>query len=162
MCPCLGNSKPVHWSLPKDASESRLSSLTRAQNRPDGASHNRMSLGVSLVVISKENAEHYSWGEICEGWHLVKKDDLSVIHERMPCNTSEVRYFHNKSRQFFFVLSGTATLEVDGERHNIKAFQGIEVPPGIPHQMINQSRHDVEFIVVSQPMSHGDRIAVEG
>ena len=114
------------------------------------------------MVISKENAEHYSWGGICDGWHLVKQDDLSVIHERMPSGTSEVRHFHNKSRQFFFVLTGTATLEVDGERYNIESFQGIEVPPGITHQMINQSQHDIEFIVVSQPMSHGDRIVVEG
>jgi mannose-6-phosphate isomerase-like protein (cupin superfamily) len=116
---------------------------------------------VLLVVISKENAEHYVWGRICDGWHLVKQDNLSVIHERMPSGTSEVRHFHNKSRQFFFVLSGTATLEMSGERHNIEAFQGIEVSPGVPHQMINQSQHDVEFIVVSQPMSHGDRITVE-
>lgn len=114
------------------------------------------------MVISKENAEHYIWGGICDGWHLVKHSDLSVIHERMPSGTFEVRHFHNKSRQFFFVLSGTATLEVSGERHNIEPFQGIEVPPGVPHQMINQSSQDVEFIVVSQPMSHGDRVPVEG
>lgn len=23
-------------------------------------------------MISKETAEHYVWGEICDGWHLVK------------------------------------------------------------------------------------------
>lgn len=113
------------------------------------------------MVISKENAEHYIWSGICDGWHLVKHDDLSVIHERMPSGTSEVRHFHNKSRQFFFVLSGTATLEVNGEWHNIEAFQGMEVSPGVPHQMINQSQNDVEFIVVSQPMSHGDRVTAE-
>lgn len=92
---------------------------------------------------------------------MVKQNNLSVIHERMPSGTSEVRHFHNKSRQFFFVLSGTATLEVSGEWHNIEALQGIEVPPGVPHQMINQSRHDIEFIVASQPISHGDRITVK-
>lgn len=113
------------------------------------------------MVISKENAEHYIWGGVCDGWHLVKRDHLSVIHERMPSGTSEVRHFHNKSRQFFFVLSGTATLEVGGEQRNIETFQGIEVAPGVPHQMINHSQHDVEFIVVSQPMSHGDRIPAE-
>jgi mannose-6-phosphate isomerase-like protein (cupin superfamily) len=110
------------------------------------------------VVVSKENAEHYVWGGICDGWHLVKRADLSVIHERMPSGTSEVRHYHNRSRQFFFVLSGTATLEVDGKQEMIQALQGIEVPLGVPHQMMNQSHNDVEFIVISQPMSHGDRI----
>ena len=109
------------------------------------------------MIISKENAEHYVWGEVCDGWHLVKQSDLSIIHEKMPPGTSEVRHFHHKSRQFFFVLCGTAILELDGEQHKIGPFQGLEVPPGVPHQMMNQSQSDIEFIVVSQPKSHGDR-----
>jgi mannose-6-phosphate isomerase-like protein (cupin superfamily) len=73
------------------------------------------------VIVSRENAEHYVWGGICDGWHLVKRADLSVIHERMPPGACEVRHYHNRSRQFFFVLSGTATLEINGE-------QDIELP----------------------------------
>ena len=113
------------------------------------------------MVISKENALHYTWGGNCDGWHLVKEQNLSVIQEKMPPHTSEVRHFHRESRQFFFVLSGTATLEVDGQRHQINALEGVEVAPGIAHQMMNDSQDDVEFIVVSQPMSHGDRVLVE-
>jgi mannose-6-phosphate isomerase-like protein (cupin superfamily) len=118
--------------------------------------------GAFALIISKKNAEHYIWGGICDGWHLVKQNDLSVIQERMPSGTSEVRHYHHKSRQFFFVLSGMATLEMDGEQHSIGAFHGVEVQPGVPHQMSNQSQEDVEFIVVSQPMSHGDRITAVG
>lgn len=36
------------------------------------------------MKISKANAEHYLWGGDCDGWHLVKSQGLSVIHERMP------------------------------------------------------------------------------
>jgi mannose-6-phosphate isomerase-like protein (cupin superfamily) len=116
---------------------------------------------VTGLIVSKENAEHYTWGGICDGWHLVRQGDLSVIHERMPSGASEVRHYHNKARQFFFILSGVATLEVNGKREVIRPLQGVEVPPGVPHQMINESQNDVEFLVISQPMSHGDRIAVE-
>ncbi|WRU97856.1 cupin domain-containing protein (plasmid) [Priestia filamentosa] len=112
------------------------------------------------MKISKENAEHYIWGDKCDGWRLVNQNDLSVIHERMPPNTSEVRHYHTKSRQFFFVLSGTATLEVDGQLENIKPLEGVEVPPYVAHQMMNKSDKDVEFLVVSQPTSKGDRIQV--
>ncbi|WP_028401940.1 cupin domain-containing protein [Ectobacillus panaciterrae] len=110
------------------------------------------------MKISKENAEHYIWGGKCDGWHLVKQDDLSVIHERMPSGTLEVRHFHKKSRQLFFVLSGIATLEIDGKIEVIKAFEGVEVPPNTPYQMMNQSDQDVEFLVISQPTSKGDRM----
>lgn len=110
---------------------------------------------------NKSNAEHYTWGQQCDGWHLVKSDNLSIIHERMPSNTSEVRHYHHASRQFFFVLTGTAILEVDGERILLKPFEGYEIPPGVPHQMLNESNSDIEFLVTSQPNSKGDRILTD-
>ncbi|WP_318508793.1 cupin domain-containing protein [Bacillus sp. T3] len=113
------------------------------------------------MKISKHNAEHYVWGNICDGWHLVKSDGLSVIHEQMPGNTSEVRHFHKQARQFFFVLSGTATLEVNGEYIILNTHEGVEIPPLTPHQMINDSNNDVEFLVISQPASKGDRVLAE-
>ncbi|MBB6019041.1 mannose-6-phosphate isomerase-like protein (cupin superfamily) [Paenibacillus sp. JGP012] len=35
--------------------------------------------------------------------------------------------------------------------------EGIEIPPGAPHQMQNQSEADVEFLVISHPTTRGDR-----
>jgi mannose-6-phosphate isomerase-like protein (cupin superfamily) len=108
-------------------------------------------------VISKETAKHYVWGSQCDGWHLVHRDDLSIIHERMPPGTSEVRHFHHYAHQFFFVLRGTATLEIDGKREILQAQQGLEVPRNCLHQMLNESDHELEFLVISHPPSHGDR-----
>lgn len=53
-------------------------------------------------------------------------------------------------------------LEVAGIQHHLESFQGIEVPPGISHQMMNQSQYDVEFLVISHPRSQGDRMVEEG
>ena len=112
-------------------------------------------------MINKDRAEHYVWGDACDGWHLVKSAELSVIHERMPPGTSETRHFHLTARQFFFILSGTATLEVGGRIEALRAHEGVEVAPGVPHRMSNESESDVEFLVVSQPESHGDRVIAE-
>ena len=108
-------------------------------------------------MISKENAEHYTWGEECDGWHLVKRQDMSIIHERMPAGTREIRHYHSVSRQFFFVLNGSLTMELEGENHLIASRQGIEIPPYAKHQARNDSADDVEFLVFSQPTSRGDR-----
>ncbi|MBP1966684.1 cupin domain-containing protein [Paenibacillus aceris] len=113
------------------------------------------------MKVSKHNAEHYIWGDICDGWHLVKGENLSIIHERMPINTSEVKHYHQNARQFFFVLSGTATLEVGDKEIVLHQQEGIEVPPLTPHQMFNKSQDEVEFLVISQPNSKGDRIVVD-
>ncbi len=111
-------------------------------------------------MISKESAEHYLWGSGCDGWHLVRGGGLSVIHERMPPGTAAVRHYHQAAWQFFFVLSGTATLEIGSKREILQRHQGVEVPVGIPHQMCNESESAIEFIVISQPPSHGDRVPV--
>jgi mannose-6-phosphate isomerase-like protein (cupin superfamily) len=109
--------------------------------------------------ISVATAPHYTWGAGADGWHLVKHVDLSVIQERMPPGTSEVRHFHERSRQFFYVLSGVLTIEIEERRLTIGPREGVEIAPGVPHQAINVSAADVEFLVVSQPPSHGDRVA---
>ncbi|MCE9732541.1 cupin domain-containing protein [Pectobacterium sp. IFB5596] len=109
-------------------------------------------------MISKDNAEHYVWGDSCDGWYLVKRQDMSIIHERMPSGTREKRHYHSESRQFFFVLSGTLTIELEGSEHIINKHQGVEIPPGTRHRAKNESDNDVDFIVVSHPTTRGDRI----
>ncbi|WP_435171257.1 cupin domain-containing protein [Falsirhodobacter sp. 1013] len=111
------------------------------------------------MVISRQAAEHYTWGENCDGWILVPGNDLLVIEERMPANTSEVRHYHATSRQFFYVLSGTLTMELDGSSHSVPARAGIEIPPNSPHQARNDTGSDVMFLVISTPTSRNDRIA---
>ena len=110
---------------------------------------------------SKQVVKPYAWGEGCEGWHLVRAQNLSVIEERMPASTREVRHWHARARQFFYVLAGTLTLEVEGETHVLTPRSGIELPEGTAHQATNDSGSDVEFLVISEPPSHGDRHETE-
>ena len=111
----------------------------------------------STNPTSTATATHYGWGDGCDGWHLVQSAGLSVIEERMPPGTREVRHWHARSRQFFYVLSGTLTMDVEGTRHQLEARTGLELPPGTSHQAINESAADTTFVVVSVPPSHGDR-----
>jgi mannose-6-phosphate isomerase-like protein (cupin superfamily) len=39
---------------------------------------------------------------------------------------------------------------------------GLTIPTEIPHQVFNRSGEDARFLVISQPPSHGDRIADRG
>jgi mannose-6-phosphate isomerase-like protein (cupin superfamily) len=113
---------------------------------------------VNFAAVSIENAQHYRWGEQCDGWHLVKTPELSVILESMPPQTSEARHLHQHSRQFFFVLEGELTLEVENRRVTLGPEQGLEIAPGQAHQAMNLSQAELRMIVVSQPHSHGDRV----
>jgi mannose-6-phosphate isomerase-like protein (cupin superfamily) len=112
---------------------------------------------MNLSAISKATAEHYTWGNGCDGWHLVKNPQLSVIQERMPAGTAEVRHFHHHAQQFFFVLAGKATMEVAGRPMVLISGEGVWIPAGTLHQMRNDSEDEVHFLVISHPPSHGDR-----
>ena|SRR6266404_8783021 len=111
-----------------------------------------------MHVVSTQTAEHYSWADQCHGWHLLRSEEFSVIQERMPSKTSEVAHFHIRSRQFFYVLSGTLSILLDGKLHTLGAEHGLEVAPKVAHRVFNDADSEVRFIVVSTPPSHGDRV----
>ena len=97
-------------------------------------------------------------GTDCDGWHLVKTPELSIIEELIPPGASEVRHSHVHSRQFFYVLEGVLTLELDRHDHILHTGEGLEISPGQAHQAVNRSTRPVRILVTSQPPSHGDRI----
>jgi mannose-6-phosphate isomerase-like protein (cupin superfamily) len=111
-------------------------------------------------AVSIETSEHYGWGGVCDGWHLLRDGALSIIQERVPPGAGEVRHYHGRAQQFFYVLSGAATLEF--ERHSVtfEAGQGVHVPPGVEHRFANRSSGDVVFLVISSPPTAGDRIDI--
>lgn len=86
-----------------------------------------------MSVVSTDNAEHYLWGDGCDGWHLLKDPSLSVIQERVPPGKSEQVHRHAVARQFFYILEGRAEMRRADEVFVLSAGQGIEVPPGVPH-----------------------------
>ena len=110
------------------------------------------------MIASIENAEHYMWGEICDGWHLLQHDDMSVIQERVPAGGAEVMHHHTKARQFFYILEGQAALVFEDHVTMLEKGQGIEIEPGAKHQFKNQSSEDVRFLVISVPSTCGDRV----
>jgi len=110
------------------------------------------------MITSTDNAEHYTWGTNCDGWPLLRSDSLSVIEERMPPGTSEQLHYHERAQQVFYILSGTATFEVEGELKTVNARQSIHIKPNTKHRIFNSEDVDLHFLVISEPKSQGDRV----
>ena len=113
-----------------------------------------------MKKISIKNASHYIWGGDCDGWYLVKSDQLSVIQESVPPAGIEVMHYHSDSEQFFYILSGVATLQVNSEVITLNKSEGCHIPQKTPHQLKNESGEVLNFLVISTPPSHGDKIEV--
>lgn len=110
-----------------------------------------------MRIVDRESAEHYNWKNVCDGWHFLNTDELSIIAEKMPPNTFEDIHFHYKARQFFYVLFGEAEMRFQDKTVRLQAGSGIEIEPMEIHQMANVSCEPVEFMVISTPKAHGDK-----
>lgn len=111
--------------------------------------------------VSISNAEHYIWGQVCDGWHLLRQDALSVIQEQVPAGRTEVMHYHTSARQFFYVLEGEGQIAFEDQTVTLKKGEGLEIQPQVWHRFENNSQTDVHFLVISSPKTQGDRVNVE-
>ena len=109
-------------------------------------------------VIDTKVAPHFPWGTGCDGWHLLQSAALSIVEERMPPGAAEVRHYHRQALQFFYVLGGHLSIEIDHREFKVAAGQGISIAAGAAHEVRNRSATDATFLVISCPPSQGDRV----
>jgi len=79
----------------------------------------------------------------------------------MPPNTNEVKHYHSIAQQFFYILKGEATFEMTEETIKVPEREGIHIVPETVHLVKNESRTDLEFLVISQPTTRGDKIETD-
>lgn len=106
------------------------------------------------------NTEPYTWGNNCEGWNLLKNDSLYVVQERMPPLTSEILHYHEKAQQVFYILSGTAAFELNGQTDIVSANESVYVQPKQLHCISNNGSEDLHFLVISHPETQHDRVEI--
>lgn len=112
-------------------------------------------------VISLQSTEQYQWGQSGIGWFLKKSEDITIVEERIAPGVREVRHYHEVAWQFFYILEGSAVIEVDGQEYMLGRYDGIEIDAGEIHQLCNRGTEYVRFLLVSRPNSFNDRVEME-
>jgi mannose-6-phosphate isomerase-like protein (cupin superfamily) len=113
-----------------------------------------------MTVKNTTNAEHYLWGDACDGWRLLARSDLAVTQERIPAGRGEVEHYHGKARQLFYVLNGSLRIAIESDTFDLSKGDSLEVPPTTPHRVWNGGMDDAHFLVISAPTTQGDRVNV--
>ncbi|MEU4016454.1 cupin domain-containing protein [Microbacterium sp. NPDC028030] len=112
-------------------------------------------------AVSRDNAEHYVWGGVSDGWRLLDDEGLSVIEERVPAGAGEEWHVHDTADQFFYVLEGHAEMQTEAGARQLTAGEGLHVQARLAHRFFNPGSGDVRFLVISAPNTRADRRAVE-
>jgi len=59
----------------------------------------------------------------------------SLAEASIPAGSSTDRHYHKKSEEFYFLLEGEGTMEIDGEACPVAPGDAILIPPGAWHQI---------------------------
>ena len=63
----------------------------------------------------------------------------SLAEASIPAGGATQRHWHRDSEEFYFLLEGTGTMEIDGEEREVGAGDGILIPAGAWHQIRTES-----------------------
>ncbi len=82
-------------------------------------------------------------------------ENQSLAEASLPAAKATDRHYHKASEEIYFILSGTGTMEVDGELREIGPEDAILIPPNAWHQIVATT--DLRFLCAcAPPYDHAD------
>jgi mannose-6-phosphate isomerase-like protein (cupin superfamily) len=79
----------------------------------------------------------------------------SLAEARIPAGSATERHYHKLAEEFYFILSGEGTMEIDGESRQLGVGDCVLIPPGAWHTITATS--DLQFLCCcAPPYSHDD------
>lgn len=79
----------------------------------------------------------------------------SLAEASLPSGRATDRHYHRRSEELYFLLEGTAVMELDGETQAVGPGDAILIPAGAWHQITATS--DVRFLCCcAPPYDHAD------
>lgn len=112
------------------------------------------------TIVNQQNIQKNNWADGCYSWHYLNQNPLSIKREEMAPNTSEKLHYHNIAQQFFYMLEGAASLEINQQAMTLHKGEGIHIPSKTAHKISNNTESKIEFLVISNPPIQNDRILV--
>ncbi len=81
----------------------------------------------------------------------------SLAEARVPASGATQRHYHRLAEEFYFILEGTGTMEIDGESRKVGPGDAVMIPPGAWHQITADRDADLRFLCCcAPPYSHDD------
>ena len=79
----------------------------------------------------------------------------SLAEASLPAGCATDRHYHKASEEFYFILEGEGTMEIDGEARKVGSGDGILIPPGAWHQIA--ATKNLRFLCCcAPPYAHED------
>lgn len=84
-------------------------------------------------------------------------ENQSLAEASLPRGGRTERHYHRQSEEIYFIISGTGTMEIDGETSPVKPGDAILIPAGTRHQIQASAAGTLQFLCCCAPVySHED------
>lgn len=81
----------------------------------------------------------------------------SLAEATIEAGTATTRHHHRISEEIYYLVEGSGTMELDGERRAVSAGDAILIPPGAWHQISADAGTRIRLLCsCSPPYSHDD------
>lgn len=81
----------------------------------------------------------------------------SLAQATVPSGSATQRHYHQRSEEFYYILSGRGSMEIDGEIREVGPGDAILIPPGAWHQITAGVAAPLVFLCCCAPAySHED------
>lgn len=81
----------------------------------------------------------------------VRTEKHSVAHVVIPSGKSAFRHVHPNSEESYFIIAGTAWMEIDDEERTLSPGDTVLIPARSVHKISNRNEEDLVFVVVCVP-----------
>ena len=110
-----------------------------------------------MIVINKSNYPSLiinQGGERIQeilGVHAGSVYSQSIAEITIPPGGTAEPHFHKKTEESYLILSGLATIQIQGELLSLTAGEAVLIEPGDIHQIKNNGEENLVFIAVCVP-----------
>ena len=81
----------------------------------------------------------------------------SLAEATLPQGRATQRHYHKESEEFYFILEGSGTMEINGETKTVSVGDAILIPRHAWHQITATSEDTLRFLCCcAPPYSHED------
>lgn len=117
-----------------------------------------------MDVVNKNNVESFITKDSSEIREIlsprnsiIKRQSLAEARVLPGCSTGE--HYHMETEEIYYILHGVGQMIIDGEKRNVKECDGIAIPPGAKHKIINTGKDDLIFLCCCSPAyEHDDTV----
>ena len=86
----------------------------------------------------------------------------SLAEARIKPGKSTLRHHHNKTEEVYYIVQGTARMELGEKKFDVETGDAIAILPGTPHKISNTGKEDLVLLCCCAPAyEHSDTVLLE-